>query len=112
LTSVNLLRRCSETGDSSCAQDADCVVSDICAIGKCECGSCTITAQMYGDLNRDGIVDIEDIFCVLDAFQGERRDCSSMTFADIGLCMPDGRIDLLDILGVLDAFSGQQNCCP
>lgn len=108
---VYLLRTCANSGGLPCFQDADCGVPDVCSIGTCECGSCTITPHTYGDLNADGTVDVLDILCVLDGFQGDFATCP-FDRLDIGGCSSDGIIDLMDILGVLDAFAGQQTCCP
>lgn len=62
-----------------------------------------------GDANRDGVVDLLDILCVLDGFAGNFQNCT-FEAVDIratgGECGRDGVIDLNDILGVLNAFSG------
>lgn len=88
-----------------CDDDDACTVDDACAGG-----SCTGTPILYGDVNHDGIVDLGDILCVLDGFQGLFNDCSQGD-VDIANCAPDQIIDLQDILAILDAFEGTATCC-
>ena len=64
---------------------------------------------IYGDADPDGLVDLDDIFCVLDGVP----DLSACPYGDIfprrgrpGSPGPDGLIDLEDVLAVLDAFAG------
>lgn len=58
-----------------------------------------------GDANRDGIVDLTDILCVLDAFGSVFNQCT-FEQTDLHPCGGNGVVDLEDILAVLDAFSG------
>jgi len=55
----------------------------------------------------DGLVDVDDITCALDAFAGIffPPNCTPRS-TDLMLCTPDGLIDVEDILAVLDAYSG------
>ena len=110
INAILMLRRCDPPDGSSCTDDAQCDDGDRCTEDRCECGHCAYAAQLYGDVNDDGTVDVSDILCVLDAFQGDFSTCA-MSRADIGPCIPDGTIDLLDIFSVLDAFAGQDPCC-
>lgn len=71
-----------------------------------------IEFQDYGDLNKDGLVDLFDLFCVLKGFSGNFDDC---TFEDTDVHPPcqggDGTIDVFDLFAVLDAFSAIKPCC-
>jgi len=95
-----------------------CNGTDTCAGGSCivdsgdPCpgGSCNeITdACLYGDVTGDGVVDLNDILCVLDDF-GNPNACTGD--GDIFPCGGgDGTIDLNDILAILDAFGGNFAC--
>lgn len=64
----------------------------------------------FGDANGDDVVDILDILCVLDGFQGVSDHCSLRSM-DLWPCDGDDVIDLGDIISVLDAFSGRDKCC-
>lgn len=90
---------------SRCGDDPD-----VCTTGYCESGTCEAVETIYGDVNKDGIVDLSDILCVLDGFAGGFERC---TFNDVDIadCQRDGIIDLRDILAVLDAFEGVAACC-
>lgn len=54
----------------------------------------------------DGLVDVDDILCVLDGFV----DIGLCNSADIAPCGGNGLIDVDDILAVLDAFTGIETC--
>jgi len=64
---------------------------------------------VYGDIappGGDGVVNLDDILCVLDGFEN-MGDCQS---GDILPCGGNALIDIDDILAVLDAFSGESAC--
>lgn len=107
---ILMMRECDPPDGPPCTQDDECDDADPCTKERCECGHCGDTARLYGDVNDDGTVDLSDILCVLDAFQGDFTSCA-MSTADIGPCTPDGTIDLLDILSVLNGFAGHDPCC-
>ena len=71
---------------------------------------CSHSPSIYGDVNNDETVDLFDIFCVLEGFQGDFGTCR-LPNVDIAPCTPDGIVDLFDLLGVLDAFGGVDACC-
>jgi len=80
-------------------------------VTMCACGSC----QLYGDITPPSgncLVDLDDLFCVLDGF----ADSDVCPQSDIAPC--DGGnnlIDLDDIFAVLDAFAAAYACthpCP
>ena len=64
----------------------------------------------YGDVNGDGIVDFDDILCVLNGFAGDFSVCS-FEDVDIDPCGGNGTVDFDDILAVLNAFGGAPDPC-
>lgn len=68
-------------------------------------GASTLTTWRWGDANNDGIVDLSDILCVLDGFEGRFVNCSRYA-VDLLPNQPEFLIDLSDILAMLDAFQG------
>lgn len=70
----------------------------------------TATPRPYGDVVRSGIIDVDDISCVLVGFS-TFADClaGDVTSPKVP-CTPDGMIDVDDILAILDAFSGLSTC--
>jgi len=53
-----------------------------------------------------GIIDVDDILCLLDGF----ANLLLCPKADIAPCSGNGLVDVDDILAVLDAFSGKPMC--
>ena len=78
---------------------------------------CPCAGVVYGDvypLGGNGIVDLDDILCVLDDF-ADSDTCEGDGDIKGGggtPCEPNGVIDLDDILAVLDAFGGIYACSP
>jgi hypothetical protein len=68
-----------------------------------------VACSVYGDVAQpqDGIVNIDDIICVLNGF----GNFSLCPLGDLAPCFGNGIIDLNDILGVLAAFGGADPCC-
>jgi RHS repeat-associated protein len=65
--------------------------------------------QIYGDVNNNGVVALDDILCVVDAFLGN-GGCT-VSEGDIAPCGGgDNLVTVDDILSVLDAFRGQGLC--
>ena len=66
-----------------------------------------------GKCGPDGVVDLFDIFAVLDGFQGTfTAPCVSLSLDIAGAdCVADGNIDLFDIFAILDAFADVDKCC-
>jgi len=60
-----------------------------------------------GNVPGDGIVDLNDILCVLDDF-AHPNICAGN--GDVAPCSPNLIVDLDDILAVLDAFAGDYAC--
>ncbi len=74
------------------------------------------TGWLWGDtfpLGGDGVVNNDDVDCVLDGFGGSFFDCS-LQADDLMFCTPNGLIDIDDVLGVLEAFGGTpySQFCP
>lgn len=65
---------------------------------------------VWGDVTGDNRVELEDILCVLDGFQGRFPNCPFHA-VNLAPCIPDDRIDLFDILMVQDAFGGDPFPC-
>lgn len=73
------------------------------------------TRADYGDINNNGVINLDDILCVLQGFAGD-HDCAPLSAQDIFPCSPstgpigDGFVNLSDILAMLHAFSGTSTC--
>jgi len=70
---------------------------------------CDCTLDVYGDMEPpagNGIIDLDDITCVLDGF-ADSSDCPG---ADLHPCGGNGLIDVDDIFAVLDAFADDPAC--
>ncbi len=65
--------------------------------------------QRYGDVDGNGVVNLFDLFCVLDAFSGVFEDCEPFE-VDIEPCSGSGTIDLQDLFAVLNAFNDIDPC--
>jgi len=87
----------------------DCDDGLMCTQDRCADNACAYTPADYGDVNEDGLVDLQDILCVLDGFGGQ-FNCPPESI-DIANCTADGTIDVSDILAILDAFAGDDPCC-
>jgi len=95
-----------------------CTVADACGDANactqdiCNAGECAHTPRRYGDVNASGFITLVDLFCVLDAFQGDFTACAFVN-SDIHPCTGNGVIGLFDLFAVLDAFGGEDACnCP
>ena len=64
----------------------------------------------YGDLNHDGIIDVFDLFCLLNGFSGNFTECS-FEVLDIEPCGGNDKIDVFDLFALLNAFSEIDPCC-
>jgi len=98
------------TVPGGCTTDVDCVDGDVCTCETCSAGVCGSVPVEFGNVECTGVIDLDDILCVLDGF----AVYSVCPNADIAPgCAPSGGIDLDDILAVLDAFAGIDPCgCP
>lgn len=103
---------CDEDNDicADCVTDGDCNDGDICTADICNSPVCDSVANIYGDVDHDGDVDVFDLFCILNGFSGDFSVCS-LADDDLEPCAADGDIDLFDLFAVLNAFSGIDPCC-
>ncbi len=88
-----------------------CDDDDVCTADACAPGlTCTNTANIYGDVDHNGTVNLTDLFCVLAGFSDLFVDC---TFHDIDIhpCIGNDTINLFDLFGVIGAFSAEDPCC-
>ncbi len=109
---------CDEAADEcdQCLTDADCDDQDECSIEDCNVGpnvcEYTFLTILYADVVRNGIVDLNDLLCVLAGFE----DPSFCPNGDIAPCDGgDGNIDVADVLAAVAAFEGNGPCpdpCP
>lgn len=68
-----------------------------------------VPSRPNADVNRDGVIELDDILLVLAAFSAE--ECEYPCPEDI-CCSGEHRIDLEDIIAVLKASSGETDICP
>jgi hypothetical protein len=93
-----------------CTDDCECLASDPCLFGACTDGACEVLPGIYGDANHDGVLNLFDVFCILDGIGGQFGECG---FDDIDIepCGGNGTLNLFDVFAVLDAISGSDPCC-
>ncbi len=94
-----------------CLNPGDCnfdPANNACNHAGCPGGTCTYTCVKFGDVQTppDGIVNLDDILCLLSGFSS----FSNCVNGDIHTCGGNGIINLDDILSVLSAFSGSNPC--
>ena len=76
------------------------------------CGDSSAAATYrWGDLNNSGVVNIDDILCLLEGFSGDYTSCLREAM-DIMGCTPNGVVDLDDLIELLVAFQGDGIPCP
>lgn len=78
--------------------------------GCSDSGTFSIDNILFGDINGDGTVDLDDILCMLSCFAGNYICAGGLAIADIWPCGGDGAITLDDILKILAAFAGVDAC--
>ncbi len=88
----------------------NCNDMDVCTHDTCDAGGCVHTPNDYGDVDHNGVVNLLDVFCVLDGIAGVFETC---VFADLDIepCSTNGVLNLLDVFAVLDAIGGEDPCC-
>lgn len=91
----------------ACVKSDTCNDTNACTFDECVAGTCVSIAIPYGDVNGSGVVDLDDILCVIAGF-GNFDDCPTGDIAPP--CTGDGIIDLDDILAVIGAFGGANPC--
>ena len=98
-----------------CQSDGECDDSDVCTCDECDepTQACNFPSRTYGDVfplecNGTGIVDIDDVVCVLNGF----ANFAVCPTGDIFPCPSNnGLIDIDDVVAVLNAFAGIDPCC-
>jgi len=93
-----------------CVVHADCDDDNVCTRDRCDGSACGYTANKYGDVDQNGVINIFDLFCTLAAFGGDFSTCS-FDNTDIHPCAGNGFITLNDLFAVLNAFGGVDPCC-
>ena len=89
----------------------ECDDGDICTQDVCfDIAGCSHMPNMYGDVDRNGTVNIFDLLCVLAGFAGDFSVCTFVE-DDLHPCAGDDTINIFDLLAVLSAFSGIDPCC-
>ncbi|MEK6677312.1 MAG: M12 family metallo-peptidase [Planctomycetota bacterium] len=70
------------------------------------------TTPAYGDVDGSGVVDVDDLGCVLAGFPLDFTLLCTQQHADIAPCDPNGMTDVDDLGTLLDAFAGNAASCP
>jgi subtilisin-like proprotein convertase family protein len=91
----------------SCLALEDCQDNDPCTVDACVKGVCFNPWYPYGDMDHTGVVDVDDISCLVAGF----ANWSSCPGADIYPCVPEGAIDVDDLLAGIGAYAGIDPCC-
>ena len=92
---------------TGCTEASQCDDGVFCTSDACDGGSCVNDPIIYGDVNDSGVVNLDDILCVIAGF-GDYDNCPT---ADIAGCEANGVINLDDILAIIGAFGGDDPCC-
>ncbi len=93
-----------------CTEHCECNDFRACTLDYCVEGACTHTATAYGDVTGNGVINLFDIFGMLDQMAGANAD-STMHLYDIQPCNGDDVVNLLDVFAALDAIAGSDPCC-
>jgi len=95
---------------AACTDHCECNDHDACTYDRCSEGACVLLPRDYGDADHSGFLNIFDLFCVLNAFEGDFTNC---TFEDVDLspCSGDNILNIFDLFAVLDAYAGTDPCC-
>ncbi len=91
-----------------------CDDSSVCTYDECSQGACAHPANVYGDLNHDGVVSLFDLFCMINGFHDSFQDPSlncTMDRIDVEPCGGNGTINMKDLYAVFNAFSDCDPCC-
>jgi len=94
-----------------CPPVSNCDDANICTFDECAGGVCSNVANTYGDVDFNDVVNIFDLFCVLDGFGGTFAGNCTSARMDLEPCGGNGAINIFDLFAVLDAFSGTDPCC-
>lgn len=90
-----------------CATIDECNDADPCTLDDCGAGLCNHAARLFGDVDASGVIDVDDLLCLLNGFSVP----GSCPGSDLFPCEGDGLIDIDDLLAGLYAFTGVDVCC-
>jgi hypothetical protein len=98
--------------DCECVDRFDCNDSYACTFDECVGGICnyTLGRYPYGDVDLNAVINLFDIFCVLEGIAGDFSTCE-LRDDDIHPCGGNDVLNLFDVFAVLDAISGTDPCC-
>ena len=69
------------------------------------------TTWLWGDLNNDGLVDIDDVILILAGFGGDFTN-ATLENMDLFPCEPNGLVDIDEVIIILAAFGDGSYPCP
>ena len=81
-----------------------------CTFDSCDAGACFNEPGSYGDVDNNGVINIFDLFCILDGFAQVFGTCSFHA-VDIEPCGGNEVINIFDLFAVLAAFEAVDPCC-
>jgi len=96
--------------ECTCFADAECADAEFCTYDHCQDGTCANDPLIYGDVDHNTVVNIFDLFCILDGFAQDFSGCSFVD-DDIEPCGGNTVINIFDLFAVLGAFEGEDPCC-
>jgi len=67
--------------------------------------------NQWADTNGDGVISVFDLFCLLDALNGDFTAACTQADADLNPCGGNGTINIFDLFSLLDALNGIIACC-
>ena len=70
----------------------------------------TGTTAPWGDITDDGVVNVFDIFCILEGIQSDFTNCT-LRQSDIDPCTPNGILNVFDAFAVLSVIQGEPYPC-
>jgi hypothetical protein len=93
-----------------CGVPLHCDDGDTCTNDACVDCLCEHSPRIYGDVDGNGVLNLFDIFCILEGIGGEFDTCS---FADVDIepCGGNGTLNLFDVFAVMAAIGGEDPCC-
>ncbi len=94
-----------------CTVNADCDDGSICTFDECVASVCANTPNIYGDVDKNGTVNLFDLFCILDGFSGIFTGNCTFDRMDLEPCSGNATLNLFDLFAVLDVFKGIDPCC-
>jgi len=87
-----------------------CDDGDVCTFDQCIGSTCSNVPNAYGDVDHNSVVNIFDLFCVLNGFSQTFADCP-FSDVDIQPCTGNSVINIFDVFAILNAFNAIDPCC-